>query len=632
MKKIYFVLIGLFVLNLAHAQSVQDFIDKYSGQSSFNNQTGVLTIQSSGYLNFPPSQYNYYPYRPVIDNTLPSGTNRLDYEYFIWVVPTNVNEIVIKANAIVNAAFHYEHGLDIRGENRNTSIIYGTQIRDWNEAGWGCTIGTPLPNDGYWLSAVNKVAGSADSEVKNLTFLNPRVYCVSGSSYQNSGKLDVTNCNFVDKRGGHSNNSDGVDLSPDSKLKNCYFECGDDNIKVYKSGLIVENCTFNMIGNSVPFELGYGDYTDGATMNATNIYIYGTPNSFPNGDQGRWQYYPIIHGGSTSGSSTINITIDKIYANNSSASLVRMESSNQCLNGNITNANLNINSFYGGNQTSCNSLSVCNNQGNINACNNTTTYGGSSVDSYNIPSFASGFICFNDGSNSYGSVSDVINNQPNGQYNNCCSTCPDNCGHCGYDNICNLIGSNCPNNIQIPNPISGNIDYVAENWIEGKTNNIIQPNADVTYTAGNFVRLKPGFHAKSGCDFHAYIAPCSPTSPMISPSSGNDAMANDRAKESDSFHNDEENSLQQENILLNASPNPFKEETTISYELPEQGLVNISIYDYTGQRVSVLESNTLKEQGVHQIEFNAAHLPSGIYVVRLTTENQHATSKLLLTR
>jgi hypothetical protein len=37
---------------------------------------------------------------------------------------------------------------------------------------------------------------------------------------------------------------------------------------------------------------------------------------------------------------------------------------------------------------------------------------------------------------------------------------------------------------------------------------VVPSDLDVTYRAGNQVRLLPGFHAEGGSDFHAFIHPC----------------------------------------------------------------------------------------------------------------------------
>lgn len=76
-------------------------------------------------------------------------------------------------------------------------------------------------------------------------------------------------------------------------------------------------------------------------------------------------------------------------------------------------------------------------------------------------------------------------------------------------------------------------------------------------------------------------------------------------------------------------PNPFNAVTTISYSLPEQALVKIKIYNVLGQLVATLV-NEEKQAGAHSVQFDAAHLASGVYYYRLTAGIYSETRKLTL--
>ncbi len=76
-------------------------------------------------------------------------------------------------------------------------------------------------------------------------------------------------------------------------------------------------------------------------------------------------------------------------------------------------------------------------------------------------------------------------------------------------------------------------------------------------------------------------------------------------------------------------PNPFNPVTTIGFSLPEKSLSRITIINAIGKQVAVL-LNEEKEAGYHQVEFNAANLPSGIYFYRLQTGSFIATKKMIL--
>lgn len=70
--------------------------------------------------------------------------------------------------------------------------------------------------------------------------------------------------------------------------------------------------------------------------------------------------------------------------------------------------------------------------------------------------------------------------------------------------------------------------------------------------------------------------------------------------------------------LLQNYPNPFNARTNIRFSLSEKGHVHISVFDVLGQHIETLQDGVLEEGG-HQIDFDATHLPSGVYVYRITS-------------
>ncbi len=81
--------------------------------------------------------------------------------------------------------------------------------------------------------------------------------------------------------------------------------------------------------------------------------------------------------------------------------------------------------------------------------------------------------------------------------------------------------------------------------------------------------------------------------------------------------------------LLQNTPNPFREKTTIRYKLMEKGLVTMKVYTLTGSEVATLV-NEMQEEGLHQVLFNANGLESGIYYYRLQTGDSYETRRLVL--
>ena len=76
-------------------------------------------------------------------------------------------------------------------------------------------------------------------------------------------------------------------------------------------------------------------------------------------------------------------------------------------------------------------------------------------------------------------------------------------------------------------------------------------------------------------------------------------------------------------------PNPFNPLTTINYQIPEEGLVKLVVYDVLGKEVSIL-LNEAKKSGSYKVEFDGSNLSSGIYFYKLIINNFVDTKKLVL--
>ncbi|GAB5520007.1 MAG: hypothetical protein RhofKO_22580 [Rhodothermales bacterium] len=76
-------------------------------------------------------------------------------------------------------------------------------------------------------------------------------------------------------------------------------------------------------------------------------------------------------------------------------------------------------------------------------------------------------------------------------------------------------------------------------------------------------------------------------------------------------------------------PNPFNPVTTIGYSLPQSSAVRIVVYDALGRVVQTLVDGT-QPAGTHTVTFDAANLPSGVYLYRLETPAQNITRQLTL--
>lgn len=88
--------------------------------------------------------------------------------------------------------------------------------------------------------------------------------------------------------------------------------------------------------------------------------------------------------------------------------------------------------------------------------------------------------------------------------------------------------------------------------------------------------------------------------------------------------------------ILNATPNPFTESISISLALPESGTANVIIYDIQGRPISTVATSHISS-GIQYLlwsgeDDSGERLPSGQYILRVSTETGADTEKLLLLR
>ena len=76
-------------------------------------------------------------------------------------------------------------------------------------------------------------------------------------------------------------------------------------------------------------------------------------------------------------------------------------------------------------------------------------------------------------------------------------------------------------------------------------------------------------------------------------------------------------------------PNPFNPGTTITYSLPTQTTVSLTVYDLLGRDVATLVQDE-KPAGTYSVYFDASHLSSGIYFYTISAGSFSATRKLML--
>jgi hypothetical protein len=87
--------------------------------------------------------------------------------------------------------------------------------------------------------------------------------------------------------------------------------------------------------------------------------------------------------------------------------------------------------------------------------------------------------------------------------------------------------------------------------------------------------------------------------------------------------------IPEEFSLAQNYPNPFNPSTTISFALPQQANVKLSVYNAIGEEVAQLIHREMNA-GFQSVNFDASHLSSGLYFYRISAGNFVDVKKMLL--
>jgi hypothetical protein len=86
-----------------------------------------------------------------------------------------------------------------------------------------------------------------------------------------------------------------------------------------------------------------------------------------------------------------------------------------------------------------------------------------------------------------------------------------------------------------------------------------------------------------------------------------------------------------ETLNVVASPNPVSANGVVNVTVPSNGHVTVALYDAVGTLVSTLVDE-VKTTGVYGVDFNAANLAQGRYIIKATVNGVTATSAVTVVR
>ena len=82
-------------------------------------------------------------------------------------------------------------------------------------------------------------------------------------------------------------------------------------------------------------------------------------------------------------------------------------------------------------------------------------------------------------------------------------------------------------------------------------------------------------------------------------------------------------------VLEQNYPNPANNQTSINFNLPVDGFVELSIYDITGKVIRYLKNEKMSK-GLHTVNFNTANITNGTYFYRLEFMDKALTKKIVI--
>ena len=82
-------------------------------------------------------------------------------------------------------------------------------------------------------------------------------------------------------------------------------------------------------------------------------------------------------------------------------------------------------------------------------------------------------------------------------------------------------------------------------------------------------------------------------------------------------------------ILEQNYPNPANNMTSINFNLPDDGFVELSLYDIAGKVIRYLKKEKMGK-GKHIVKFNTANVANGTYFYRLEFLDKALTKKIVI--
>ncbi len=102
--------------------------------------------------------------------------------------------------------------------------------------------------------------------------------------------------------------------------------------------------------------------------------------------------------------------------------------------------------------------------------------------------------------------------------------------------------------------------------------------------------------------------------------------------EDDGSGDDESNELVAETSVMTSFPNPTNGPSQVVFTTAVTGRTLVEVFDMNGRSVEVLFNQEAQEGQEYRIDFNGAKLPNGVYIYKMTTNNETIVNKFMIAK
>ncbi|NEN25909.1 T9SS type A sorting domain-containing protein, partial [Cryomorpha ignava] len=79
-------------------------------------------------------------------------------------------------------------------------------------------------------------------------------------------------------------------------------------------------------------------------------------------------------------------------------------------------------------------------------------------------------------------------------------------------------------------------------------------------------------------------------------------------------------------------PNPTSGPSQVVFVTAETGRTLVEVYDMSGRNITTLFNQEAQRGHEYRLDFNGAALPNGVYIYRMTTQNETIIEKFMIAK